>query len=478
MAASFLHGVETIEINDGVRSVNEVRTGVIGLVGIAPTTFGKNKCVLVRSDADAAQFGKKLPGFDIPQSLDHILKQGSGAIIVVNVFDEATHTTQVTAEATVIADGKANTTSTPAGIVTILGSDDQALPFTKGVDYLLDDFGRLKVIAGRIANGTAIKFTYKKLTTSAVTTADYVGTVDSGGNKTGMKCWLDAQNLFGFAPKLLVAPGRSATKTVADEMLSLAERLRAVAIIDSTYGASVATAISERGDATKAFGTANRRAIPVYPYVKAYDESKDSGEPGVDTNTDFPYSPFMAGIISKTDNELGYWYSPSNKDILGATGLERNINASVNDANSDSNVLNEAGIATVFNAFGTGYKTWGNRNASFPSKTTADNFISILRISDTVHESLEQATVQFLDLPGTQGLIDAIRETGNAFVRTLIGRGALIDGSRVTFDKGVNPPTELANGHYTFTITLMGPTPAERITYYSHLDINLLTSLK
>lgn len=33
MAASFLHGVETIDIKQGVRPVKETRSAVIGLVG-------------------------------------------------------------------------------------------------------------------------------------------------------------------------------------------------------------------------------------------------------------------------------------------------------------------------------------------------------------------------------------------------------------------------------------------------------------
>ena len=36
MPASFLHGVETIEIEKGARTIKTVKTSVIGLVGTAP----------------------------------------------------------------------------------------------------------------------------------------------------------------------------------------------------------------------------------------------------------------------------------------------------------------------------------------------------------------------------------------------------------------------------------------------------------
>ena len=39
--------------------------------------------------------------------------------------------------------------------------------------------------------------------------------------------------------------------------------------------------------------------------------------------------------------------------------------AAINDANSEANLLNEAGIITVFNSYGTGIRLWGNRSAAF-----------------------------------------------------------------------------------------------------------------
>jgi phage tail sheath protein FI len=35
----------------------------------------------------------------------------------------------------------------------------------------------------------------------------------------------------------------------------------------------------------------------------------------------------MAGVIAATDNALGYWYPPSNKNIAGIVGVERQISS-------------------------------------------------------------------------------------------------------------------------------------------------------
>jgi hypothetical protein len=85
--------------------------------------------------------------------------------------------------------------------------------------------------------------------------------------------------------------------------------------------------------------------------------------------------------------------------------------------------------------------------------------------------------LQFIDRPINQALIDTIRESVNGFIRTLIMRGALIDGQCV-YDPAKNPVTEIAAGHLTFDIEFMPPTPAERITFESFINIELLKSLQ
>ena len=73
-------------------------------------------------------------------------------------------------------------------------------------------------------------------------------------------------------------------------------------------------------------------------------------------------------------------------------------------------------------------------------------------------------------------MIESITETVNSFIRTLIGRGALIDG-KCTYNADKNPVTEIANGYILFDVEFMLPVPAERITFESFIDIELLKSL-
>jgi phage tail sheath protein FI len=64
-------------------------------------------------------------------------------------------------------------------------------------------------------------------------------------------------------------------------------------------------------------------------------------------------------------------------------------------------------------------------------------------------------------------------KTVNAFMRTLIARGALVDGECV-FDSAKNPETEIAQGKLLFDFNFMPPVPMERVRFESFVDISLL----
>ncbi len=482
MAANFLHGVETIELTAGARPVRAVKTAVIGLVGTAPVhqldpaDARVNQPFLVLSDRDAAACGgPALPGYTIPQALDAVFDQGRGTVIVVNVFDPAVHRTAVAAEAVTLGtDGTARLAHGDV-IQATVKSQDGTTTHAAGTDYRLDRVtGTItRLTAGAIAAGAGLTVDYTYGDPSKVTAGDIIGSVDVAGNRLGMQALLNSYNLFGMFPKILIAPVYCTQRSVAAELevLAAASKCRAIALVDAPIGTTRDQAITGRGPGGAInFGFSSERVVLCYPHLKVHDPATDS------TRLE-PYSQRLAGVIAATDDEFGYWFSPSNKVIKGIVGAERDLSAMINDPASDVNLLNEAGIVTLFNSFGTGLRTWGNRSSAWPASTAQGNFIQTRRTADMVHESLEYAMLQFIDRPITDALIDAIVETGNAFIRTLIGRGALTIGSRAEFNKDKNPPTGLAAGHLTFDLIFCPPPPAERITFESFIDITLLANL-
>lgn len=413
MAANFLHGVETIIIEKGPRPITGVKTAVIGLVGTAPiqsvssTDRTINQPIVIRNPVDAAKYFGA-------NTTGYTIPAALDAI-----FDQGNGPICIVVN---VFDPDVHTTS---------GTPDPS-----------------KVIA-----------------------ADIIGEVDTDGNSSGLQALIGTYNLFGYVAKMLIAPGYCTQNAVATEMIAVADKLRAMALIDAPVGTTVNEAIAGRGaSGTINFNTSNKRAVLCFPHVKRYDTATD-------TEVLEPLSQRLAGVIAARDVEKGYWWSPSNAEIKGIVGMELPITALINDSTTEANALNEAGIVTLFNSFGTGIRTWGNRSAAFPTNTSPENFINVQRTADILHESIEYNMLQYIDRPINQALIDTIRESVNGFIRTLVMRGALIDGKCV-YDPAKNPTTEIAAGHLTFDLEFMPPTPAERITFESYINIELLKALK
>jgi len=478
MAANFLHGVETIEIEIGLRSVRQVKTAVVGIVGTAPVhtlPVGDrtiNYPVLVLNPRDAAmKFGAATPGFTIPNALDAIFDQGAGLCIVINVFDPAIHRTVVAPATFVFASDKI-TLPQKEILLALVTNVPGTTTYVAGVDYNIAPVTGIvtRISTGAIPNNASVQIGYTYADPTLVLPAAVIGTIDPSGNRTGMQAWEDSFSLFGFLPKILIAPVFSTLASITAEIGVQASRLRAIGLVDAPIGTTFPQAIAGRGPAGSiAFNTSSDRTVLCYPHVKVFDLA---------TNAEVlePYSPRLAGVIAAKDIDKGYWWSPSNTEIKGITGIERRLTAAIDDPNSEVNLLNEVGITTIFNAFGTGLRTWGNRSAAWPTVTHPRNFINVRRVADILHESIEQSMLQFLDQPISNGIIDSIVQSVKAFLQKLVGDGALIGGDCV-YNPAKNPPAEIALGRLTFDLSFMPPPPLERITFESRIDLNYLKTL-
>lgn len=302
--------------------------------------------------------------------------------------------------------------------------------------------------------------------TPTPTASDFEGSVNgTTGARTGLKVFDLAFSTFGFRPKIIIAPGFSSATGVAAKLIACAETHRGCAYLDSPAGQTVAAAITSRGT-SGAWNLSTKRAKLLFPGVKDADGNVK------------PFSAFAAGLRAKIDKEENFWTSSSNHVLPGVSGLETPITFAINDINSEANTLNAAGITTVANSYGTGFREWGNRNAGFPTATDPSTFEAVQRLDDITSESIELAMFPYADKPINQALIDQILNTVNGYFNTLISQGALIEGSKCYFEASKNSVTEIANGHLTFTKVFIGAIPGERITFYSKIDINLLKNLQ
>lgn len=400
MSVTYLHGIETVETTSGTSVISEVRSAVIALVGTAPTG-PVNTPTLVRTASEAAAFGQfsqygLTSGYTIPYALNTIQQYSSGAVIVVNVFN-------------------------PQKLKPKANENDE------------DEY----------------------YTVSEITTADIIGETAVDGSKTGLHALKNSFDLFGFTPKILLVPGFSDQAAVNAAMLTIAAKLRAIALIDLANNFTVTQAITARGT-NGMFNISSDRAYLLYPRLKRYD---------LETEQDqlMPYSAAMAGLMAQTDRDYGYWYSPSNRPLIGITGLERTITSNYADAQSDANLLNEKGITSIMNSYGTGYRSYGNRLANFPGVSGIATFITSRRVSDIIAESLEQSMAQYIDMPLNAAIIEDIAQVGNIFLRTLVSRGAIVGGSCYASSED-NDAESLANGRLTMIYEFTPTSSLERIT--------------
>ena len=475
MAANYLHGVETIEIERGPRPVKTVKSAVIALIGTAPAG-PVNAPTLWLSEKDSATWGLELAGgFTIPQALDVIAGYGAATVIVVNVLDPAIHTSAVTDEPLVfhpVTDRAQLAHGAVANLV--IQSTDGANTYQAVTDYTVDPYGSgivLRVAGGSIPPGATLKASYNHADPSLVTPADILGVVNAAGQRTGMKALKDTYNQFGFFAKILIAPAYGTLESVSTALVGLADELDAIAYLDAPIGTTFAQALAGRGpNGTINFNTSSERARLCYPHVVGYDPVSNADQLE-------PLSLHAAALRAKVDLDKGFWWSSSNQELVGVLGVERQLSAMIDDPQSEVNLLNEQGITTVFSSYGTGYRLWGNRTAAWPTVTHMKNFENVRRTGDMINESLRYFSLQFIDAPIDQALIDALLESVNAYGRKLIGDGALL-GFKAWYDPARNEETELAAGHLLINYKYTPPPPMERLTYETEITSEYLLALK
>jgi uncharacterized protein len=450
----------------------------------------------------AGTFGPLIQSFTIPYALSQVFAQGAGQVITVNVFDQTKHYSALGAVTfTFPSSGVQVVNLGHMGISTIkVTNTGGSTTYVEGADFTVDHVNGLitAVGAGLLSSGQSIRVTANYADPSQISDAQLVGSA-SNNVYTGMQNWKLCYGLMGFFPKLLIAPAYgtyvatgqtvgSDDATVASGMATIAAAIRAVYFIDCPPATAPATLISNRGASGNSWNTSDKRAILCGPQELFTDVGiiptgisiNPSSGAAIQNLANVvhagPYSPYLAGGTAARDLAQGYWWSPSNMQITGVLGPDVSIYASFLDSASDTNNLNSQGIVTAFQAFGTGIRIWGNRNAGFPTYTTPDVFIPIRRTMDVIEQSVELAMLQFLDQPISNSLITTILASVNSFLRTLIGRGALVAGT-ANYNPAENPPSQIAAGQLVFDIDCMPPPPAERLTFNVFIDTTLLSQL-
>lgn len=283
------------------------------------------------------------------------------------------------------------------------------------------------------------------------------GTDPVTGAYQGVQAFLGAESQIGLAPRILIAPEFTQIEAVLTEMVAVAERLRGIIVADGPNSTD-ADALAYRDK----FGS--DRIYLVDPWVKVWDTVTDA-------EIISPASARVAGLIAKSDDERGFWWSPSNRVINGITGTARPIDFALSDANARANYLNEHEVTTIIQR--DGYRLWGNRTLSADPKWA---FLKRRRIADMVNESILQAHLWAVDRNVTRQYLEEVVEGVNAYGRQLISVGALV-GFKAWADPDLNTPESLEAGQVWINYDWVETPTAEHITFRSMINNGYLTEV-
>lgn len=476
MAETFLHGVEVVEIDSGPRPITTVRSAVIGIVGTAPNAdaaaFPLNTPTLIAGSRREAALLDTLDTGEgtLPAALDSILDQ-AGAVVVVVRVEEGADAAETLAN---VVGGVDAGTGQYQGVQALLGAES-ALGFAPRI-LLAPGFtherreGAVSAISvdtqgSGYTSAPAVSFTGGGGGTGAKATA----VLGTGANAAKVVSVTVTNPGTGYTAAPTVAftggggTGAAATASfgtignaVVAELVPIADRLRAVVLADGP-NTTDADAIAYAGD----FGS--KRVFVVDPKVVKLDAAGAQ-------QTQWS-SPIVAGLIAKSDNDRGFWWSPSNQEIAGISGTSRPIDFALGDPACRANLLNESKIATIIRQ--NGFRLWGNRTLSADAKWA---FLSVVRTADLINDSLLRAHLWAVDRGITKTYIQDVTEGVNAYLRGLTAIGAIL-GGECWADPELNTPAAVALGHVTFDFDFTPPYPAEKITFRSQMVQKYLKEL-
>ena len=275
------------------------------------------------------------------------------------------------------------------------------------------------------------------------------------GDFEGMQAFFSAESKLGVVPRILIAPGFTHQASVLTSFVTVAERLKSIIVADGTNTTDAAAQVYAQN-----FGS--KRIYLVDPGVVIFKD-------GVNTNA--PASSRVAGVIAKTDNDLGFWHSPSNKEINGIVGTKRAVDFTLNDPNCRANVLNSQNITTIIRK--EGYRVWGTRTLSSDQKWA---FLSVTRTADLISDSIMRAHLWAVDRNITKNYLEMVSNEVTAYLQILKAEGA-IAGGRCWPDPDLNTPENFALGKVYFNFDFAPYYPAEHITFRQILNNGYLADL-
>lgn len=479
MPETFLHGVELLEVDSGARPIRTVRSSVIGLVGTGNDS-GAAASVEIGTGNARLKFVALATGVAGNQYSITLFNASPGApntaFAITRVGNEffIRNATNGTADIVPITASALRTAFNASAVVnTILRADIP--PFSTGAsEYVshpetslaggVNDVFPLDTpvlvtsprnvdeqLGGNTYLGKALEAIFKQA--GAVVVVVRTHDNDTSGDATSMTgifALKRSQADLGYVPRIIVSEGGHSSNTI-EALKSVCDSLRAITFV----GLNATEFLSATQANAWQSSNGNDRTMTIWPSINGGEDP----------------APLAAGLLAKSDNERGFWWSPSNQEVFGIESLDAPVDFQLSDTTSLANILNEGKVTTFIRQGG--FRLWGNLTGSIDAKY---QYLSVRRTADIINDSIVTAHLWAVDRNITKTYLSDVVGAVNDYLKTLINLGAIIGGN-CWADPDLNTPDQIALGKVYFNFDFTPPYPAQTVTFRSILTNDYLTEL-
>ena len=279
---------------------------------------------------------------------------------------------------------------------------------------------------------------------SNISAADYIGTDNGAGKRTGIQSFLDNDNV-----SIMAVPG------VTDPNVQL------MLVAHCENLASRFAVLDMPKDARKIDDIVAHRDIVDSNYAAMYHPWLEVFDPLDKKNIAIPPSGSVIGIYARSDTARGVHKAPANETVRACVGLDCQFNKGEQD------ILNPKGVNLIRTFPGQGIRVWGARTASSDPNW---KYINVRRLFIFIEESIKANANWAVFEPNDEVLWVRVKRTIDVFLTGLWRTGALAGSAPseaffVNVGRNTMSQDDIDNGRLVCVIGIAPVKPAEFVIF-------------
>lgn len=279
---------------------------------------------------------------------------------------------------------------------------------------------------------------------AGITAADFIGTDNGAGRRTGIQSFLDNDMV-----SLMAVPGVT-DPNVQLMLVAHCENLGSrFAVLDVPQDARKVQDILAHRD----IFDSNYAAL-YHPWLTVFD-------PLDKKNIAIPPSGSVLGIYARSDNTRGVHKAPANEPVRACVGLDCQFNTGEQD------ILNPKGVNLIRSFPGQGIRVWGARTAT---SNPSWKYVNVRRLFIFIEESIKANTSWAVFEPNDEVLWVRVQRTISVFLNGLWRAGSLAGSSPeeaffVNIGRDTMSQDDIDNGRLICVIGVAPVKPAEFVIF-------------